>query len=60
MRSCSGCKWWQQMGSDLGYCRRYPPVLSSRDVEGFERMTEQDMSCGEWAAGSFEAWRNGK
>ncbi|MBL8701818.1 MAG: hypothetical protein JNK67_25775 [Alphaproteobacteria bacterium] len=60
MRSCSTCRWWRQMGSGLGYCRRYPPVLSSRDVEGFERVADKDMSCGEWTAGSFEDWRRGK
>lgn len=57
MRNCSSCKWWQKMGSGLGYCRRFPPVLSTRDVEGFERMTEDEMVCGEWSGGDFDAWR---
>jgi hypothetical protein len=48
------------MGGGLGYCRRLPPVLSTRDAEGFERMTEDGMSCGEWVGGNFDDWRAGK
>lgn len=63
---CEDCKWWDNTGEikvddlELGYCRRYPPVIvdyqvdtNIKDWEGRMRglfpLTEKDIDwCGEF------------
>lgn len=56
MKNCSNCVNWcahyiqiddTSITSDVGECRRYPPVYGVKDIERFP-MTSEDDWCGEF------------
>src|SRR5688572_22971303 len=56
MATCSDCAYWQQMadGSDIGRCRRYPPVLYGTGAMAAWPQSRSGAWCGEHTEISIE------
>jgi hypothetical protein len=50
--SCYSCRYWEGQGvrqrGPKGTCRRLPPTVTSRSIEGTFPTTKSTDWCGEW------------